>query len=312
MIDIVFLGTPDFAVPSLKALVENGYNVKAVFTQPDRPKGRGNKVQFSPVKEYALSQNIPVYQPDRIKTEENAKILKDLKPDLMITAAFGQILSKENLESAPLGCINVHGSLLPKYRGSSPIQWAVINGEEKTGITTMYTDIGVDCGDIVMQKELSIGENETAGELFDRLALLGAETLIETVKLVEKGEITRTPQDHSQATHFPMLDKAMGEIDFSKTAKEIKNLVRGLNPWPVAWTKCQGDIIKVYAVSVLDEKSDAPAGTIISADSKNGLKVKCGDGVISIDVLQLSGKKAMDAKTFFVGNKLKADKLTNE
>ncbi len=312
MIDIVFLGTPDFAVPSLKALVENGYNVKAVFTQPDRPKGRGNKVQFSPVKEYALSQNIPVYQPDRIKTEENAKILRDLKPDLMITAAFGQILSKENLESAPLGCINVHGSLLPKYRGSSPIQWAVINGEEKTGITTMYTDIGVDCGDIVMQKELCISENETAGELFDRLAVLGAETLIETVKLVEKGEIVRTPQDHSQATHYPMLDKAMGEIDFSKTAKEIKNLVRGLNPWPVAWTKCQDDIIKVYAVSVLDEKSNASVGTIISADSKNGLKVKCGDGVISIDVLQLSGKKAMDAKTFFVGNKLKADKLTNE
>lgn len=312
MIDIVFLGTPDFAVPSLKALVENGYNVKAVFTQPDRPKGRGNKVQFSPVKEYALSQNIPVYQPDKIKKEENVRILKDLKPDLMITAAFGQILSKENLESAPLGCINVHGSLLPKYRGSSPIQWAVINGEEKTGITTMYTDIGVDCGDIIMTKELSIGENETAGELFDRLAVLGAETLLETVKLVEKGEIIRTPQDHSQATHYPMLDKSMGLIDFSKNAKDIKNLVRGLNPWPVAWTKCQEDIIKVYAVSILDEKSNAPAGTIICADSKNGLKVKCGDGVVSIDVLQLSGKKAMDAKTFFVGNKLKADKLTNE
>ncbi len=312
MIDIVFLGTPDFAVPSLKALVENGYNVKAVFTQPDRPKGRGNKVQFSPVKEYALSQNIPVYQPDKIRREENAKILKDLKPDLMITAAFGQILSKENLESAPLGCINVHGSLLPKYRGSSPIQWAVINGEKTTGITTMYTDIGVDCGDVILKKEISIGENETAGELFDRLAILGAETLLETLKLVEAGKVQRTPQNESEATHYPMLDKAMGLIDFNKDAEDIKNLVRGLNPWPVAWTKCADEIIKIYSVSVVDEKSDLNPGQIICADSKNGLKVKCGNGVISIDVLQLSGKKAMESKTFFVGNKLKADKFTNE
>lgn len=312
MIDIVFLGTPDFAVPSLKALVENGYNVKAVFTQPDRPKGRGNKVQFSPVKEYALSQNIPVYQPDKIRREENAKILKDLKPDLMITAAFGQILSKENLESAPLGCINVHGSLLPKYRGSSPIQWAVINGEKTTGITTMYTDIGVDCGDVILKKEISIGENETAGELFDRLAILGAETLLETLKLVEAGKVQRTPQNESEATHYPMLDKAMGLIDFNKDAEDIKNLVRGLNPWPVAWTKCADEIIKIYSVSVVDEKSDLNPGQIICADSKNGLKVKCGNGVISVDVLQLSGKKAMESKTFFVGNKLKADKFTNE
>lgn len=312
MIDIVFLGTPDFAVPSLKALIDNGYNVKAVFTQPDRPKGRGNKVQFSPVKEYAISQNIPVYQPDKIRTEENAKILKDLKPDLMITAAFGQILSKENLKSAPLGCINVHGSLLPKYRGSSPIQWAVINGEKVTGITTMYTDIGVDCGDIILKKEIFIGENETAGELFDRLALLGADTLIETLELLKENKIVRTPQKEEEATHYPMLDKSMGIIDFSKKAIEIKNLVRGLNPWPVAWTKCDEDIVKIYSVSVLNENSDAEPGTIITSDSKNGLKVKCGDGVISIDVLQLPGKKAMDAKTFFVGNKLKADKFKNE
>ena len=205
--DIVFLGTPDFAVPSLKALIENGYNVKAVFTQPDRPKGRGNKVQFSPVKECALEYNIPVYQPEKIRLEENAKILKELKPDLMITCAFGQILSKENLDTAPLGCINVHGSLLPKYRGSSPIQWAVINGESETGITTMYTDIGVDCGDIIHQNTVKIGDNETAGELFDRLAVLGAQTLLETLKLLEENKLTRTPQDHSQSTHYPMLDK---------------------------------------------------------------------------------------------------------
>ncbi len=312
MIDIVFLGTPDFAVPSLKALVENGYNVKAVFTQPDRPKGRGNKVQFSPVKEYAISQCIPVYQPDKIRLEEHAKILKDLKPDLMITVAFGQILSKENLESARLGCINVHGSLLPKYRGSSPIQWAVINGEKETGVTTMFTDIGVDCGDIILKKSVEIGENETAGELFDRLSDLGAEVLIETLELVEKDRLVRTPQDHSKATHFPMLDKKMAQIDFSKTSNEIKNLVRGMNPWPIAWTKCGDDIIKVYSVTVLDEQADSEPGTVLCADNRNGLKVKTGDGVISIDLLQFPGKKTMDAKVFFVGNKLKADKLINE
>ena len=310
--DIVFLGTPDFAVPSLKALIENGYNVKAVFTQPDRPKGRGNKVQYSPVKECALSYNIPVFQPEKIRTEENAKILKDLKPDLMITCAFGQILSQENLDSAPLGCINVHGSLLPKYRGSSPIQWAVINGESETGITTMYTDIGVDCGDIIHQNTIKIGENETAGELFDRLSELGAKTLIETLKLLDENKLTRTPQDHSKATHYPMLDKKMGGIDFSKTSEHIKNLVRGLNPWPVAWFKAGEDIVKVYSVSILNETTNKKPGTVLSADSKQGLKVATGNGVISIDVLQFPGKKSMDAKTYFVGNKLKADFLTNE
>ncbi len=310
--DIVFLGTPDFAVPSLKALIENGYNVKAVFTQPDRPKGRGNKVQFSPVKEYALSKDIPVYQPQKIRNPEDAKILKDLKPDLMITCAFGQILSQENLDSAPLGCINVHGSLLPKYRGSSPIQWAVINGESETGISTMYTDIGVDCGDIIHQNAIKIGENETAGELFDRLADLGAQTLIETLKLLEAGEIVRTPQDHLKATHYPMLDKQMGAIDFNKSSQEIKNLVRGFNPWPVAYAKCGEDIIKIYSVSVIDEKTTKAPGTILCADSKNGFKVATGDGVISIDVLQIASKKAMESKIFFVGNKLKADFLTNE
>ncbi|MBR2860782.1 MAG: methionyl-tRNA formyltransferase [Clostridia bacterium] len=312
MIDIVFLGTPDFAVPSLKALVENGYNVKAVFTQPDRPKGRGNKLAFSPVKEYALSQNIPVYQPEKIKQADAAQVLKELKPDLMITAAFGQILSKENLESAPLGCVNVHGSLLPKYRGSSPIQWAVINGEKETGITTMYTDVGVDCGDIILQKKLTIGENETAGELFDRLAILGAETLIETVKMIENGLAKRTPQNHAEATHFPMLDKKTAGIDFSWDSNRIKNFVRGNNPWPIAWAKCGEDIIKIYSVTVLDEKTNKAPGTILSADSKCGFKVATGDGVISLDSIQFPGKKVMDSKIYFVGNSVCTEKLTND
>ncbi len=312
MIDIVFLGTPDFAVPSLKALVDNGYNVKAVFTQPDRPKGRGNKMVFPPVKEFAIEHNIPVYQPEKIRTEDNAKILKELKPDLMVTAAFGQILSKENLESARLGCVNVHGSLLPKYRGSSPIQWADINGEKETGITTMFTDVGVDCGDILLQKKTEIGENETAGELFDRLALLGAETLIETVKMIENGTAKRTPQNHEEATHFPMLDKKKAFIDYSLNAEQIKNFVRGNNPWPIAWTGCDDEIIKVYSCSVSNIKTNKEPGTVLYADNKNGLVVACKDGAVSFDVIQLPGKKAMDSKTYFVGNKLNQDKFTNE
>lgn len=305
--DIVFLGTPDFAVPSLKALVENGYNVKAVITQPDRPKGRGNKLAMSPVKEYALSKQIPVYQPEKIKNEP--EILSALKPDLMITAAFGQILSKENLDAAPLGCVNVHGSLLPKYRGSSPIQWAVINGEEETGITTMYTALGVDCGDIILQEKTKIGKNETAGELFDRLANLGAEVLIKTVELIKEGKAPRTPQVEAEATHFPMLDKQKAKIDFSFTAKQIENLVRGLNPWPIAWSTCGEEVVKIYAAHIVDKKSNAVAGTIVLANKEDGILVATGDNLLSIDVFQVPGKKAMDAKVFLLGNKLKADRF---
>jgi len=310
MIDIVFLGTPDFAVPSLKALVENGYNVKAVFTQPDRPQGRGNRVAYSPVKEYALENSIPVFQPARIRLEP--ELLESLKPDLMVTCAFGQILSRENLAVPKLGCVNVHGSLLPKYRGSSPIQWAVINGEKETGITTMFTDIGVDCGDILLQKKTEIGENETAGELFDRLSLLGAETLIETVKLLEEGKITRIKQNEDEATHYPMLDKQNAWLDFSKSAFEINNKIRGLNPWPVAWTVCGGEIIKIYSAKVTDKKSSKAPGTVVTCDSKNGLMVATGDYDLAIDLMQLSGKKAMNSRVFFVGNNLKADILKYE
>lgn len=305
--DIVFLGTPDFAVPSLKALVENGYNVKAVITQPDRPKGRGNKLTPSPVKQYALSKQIPVFQPEKIKNEP--EILNSLKPDLMITAAFGQILSKENLDAAPLGCVNVHGSLLPKYRGSSPIQWSVINGEKETGITTMYTALGVDCGDIILQEKIEIKNGETAGELFDRLALLGAEVLIKTVELIKDGKAPRTPQKESEATHFPMLDKQKAKIDFSLPAKQIENLVRGLNPWPIAWSTCREEVVKIYAAHVVDKKSNALAGTIVSANKEDGILVATKDNLISLDVLQVPGKKAMEAKVFLLGNKLKADRF---
>ncbi len=309
MIDIVFLGTPDFAVPSLKALVDNGYNVKAVFTQPDRPKGRGNKVAFSPVKEFALEHSIPVFQPQKIRLEP--ELLESLKPDLMVTAAFGQILSQRNLDAARLGCVNVHGSLLPAYRGSSPIQWAVINGEKETGITTMFTALGVDSGDILLQEKLLIGENETAGELFDRLASLGASTLIKTVKMIENGTAKRIPQDEALATHFPMLSKENARIDFSQPAEKIKNFVRGMNPWPVAWCMAGENVIKVYSVKVTDIVSTKPAGTVITADAKRGLTVATGDRDISIELLQFPGKKVMEARTFFVGNSLGTDVLTN-
>lgn len=305
--DIVFLGTPDFAVPSLEALVENGYNVKAVITQPDRPKGRGNKLTPSPVKEYALSKNIPVFQPEKIKNEP--EILNSLKPDLMITAAFGQILSKENLDAAPLGCVNVHGSLLPKYRGSSPIQWAVINGEKETGITTMYTALGVDCGDIILQEKTEIKKGETAGELFDRLAILGAEVLIKTVELISKGKAPRTPQKESEATYFPMLDKQKAKIDFNLPAIEIENLVHGLNPWPIAWSTCGGEVVKIYSARALDKKTNACPGTIVSANKEDGILVATKENLLSIDVLQVPGKKAMEANVFLLGNKLKADKF---
>ena len=306
MIDIVFLGTPDFAVPSLKALVENGYRVKAVFTQPDRPKGRGNKLAFSPVKAYALEKGIAVYQPERIRLPEPAAVLRALKPDLMVTAAFGQILSKENLDSARLGCVNVHGSLLPAYRGSSPIQWAVINGEKETGITTMYTDIGVDCGDIILQRKLGIGEEETAGELFERMAPLGAQVLLETVRLIEEGRAPRLAQDETLATHFPMLDKKSAAIDFTQEALKIKNQIRGLNPWPVAWTMCGDAVLKVYSATVLEKKAQDAPGTIACADEKQGLVVCTGDRLLSLDIIQFPGKKAMDAKIYLRGNSLAA------
>ncbi len=309
MIDIVFLGTPDFAVPSLAALIENGYNVKAVFTQPDRPKGRGNKVSFSPVKEYALAHSIPVFQPQKIRLDP--ELLEELKPDLMVTAAFGQILSQRNLDAARLGCVNVHGSLLPAYRGSSPIQWAVINGEKVTGVTTMFTALGVDSGDILLQSRLDIGEDETAGELFDRLSLLGADTLIKTVKMIENGTAKRIPQNESLATHFPMLSKENAGIDFSQKAAKIKDLVRGLNPWPVAWCMAGEDVLKIYSVKVTEIRSTKPAGRVVYADNKHGLVVATGDFDISVGVLQFPGKKAMDARTYFVGNSLKTDFLTN-
>ena len=304
---VVFLGTPDFAVPSLEALIENGYDVVGVFTQPDRPAKRGHKLMAPPVKECALKHGIELFQFEKIKQEAGVSALKSLQPDIMITVAFGQILSKEILDIPPKGCINVHGSLLPKYRGAAPIQWAIINGETVTGVTTMYTDIGLDTGDIIQKKEIEIGERETAGELFDRMSPLGAELLIQTLKDIENGNIQREPQNEAEASHYPMLKKEMGHLAFSKTPKELCNLVRGVTPWPGAYFMLDSDIIKVLEVVPVEIEHDKIAGTILKASVKEGLVVACKNGAIEIIELKAPSGKQMSAKNYLMGRKIEPE-----
>ena len=294
------MGTPDFAVPSLKALMENSYNVVGVFCQPDRPKGRGHKLAACPVKELA-QQSIPVYQPERIKRPEGVEMLKALKPDLCVTAAFGQLLSQEILDIPRLGTINVHSSLLPKHRGSAPINWSVIMGDTVTGVTTMFTDKGMDTGDILLMRETPIGEKETAGELSDRLAQMGAELLIETIRALEAGTLTRIPQDHDAATYEPKMDKELGRIDWSKSARVIDCLVRGTTPWPGAFTTLGDQTIKVFELEIKGAATGEP-GEIIAADAKNGLIVSCGDHDVELKQIQMPGAKRMNAKDYLRGH----------
>jgi len=295
------MGTPDFAVPSLKALIENGYDVVGVFCQPDRPKGRGHKLAACPVKELA-QQSIPVFQPERIKRPEGVEMLRALKPDLCVTAAFGQLLSQEILDIPPMGTINVHSSLLPKHRGSAPINWSIIKGDQVTGVTTMFTDKGMDTGDILLMRETPIGEKENAGELSDRLAVMGAELLIETIRALEAGTLVRTPQDHEQATYEPKMDKELGRIDWGKTAKEIDWLVRGATPWPGAFTTLGDQAIKVFEVEILPGAASGEPGKIAGADAKNGFVVSCGDHDVELKVIQMPGAKRMNAKDYLRGH----------
>ena len=302
---IVFLGTPDFAVSSLSAITEKGYQIVGVYTQPDRQKGRGYKLTMPPVKELALKYHLPVYQCERIRNKENVETLRALKPDIMVTVAYGQILSQEILDIPPLGCVNVHASLLPKYRGSSPVHWAIINGEKKTGITTMYTSLGVDQGDIILQRSVPIREEETAGELYDRLSYLGAKVLINTLELIIEGTAPRIPQNEESATHCPMLKKEDGQVDFEKPVKDVHNRIRGVTPWPGAFGKINGKVVKIWKVSPEDtEKCFAKPGEIVFSDRENGMIVKCSDGCLKIEELQLPGGRKMTAKEFLVGNKL--------
>ena len=295
----VFMGTPEFAVPTLQALIDH-HEVLAVVTQPDKQRGRGKKMQFPPVKEKAVEYDIPVYQPQRARDEEFIEELKNLNPDVIVVVAYGQILPESILNIPKYGCINVHGSLLPKYRGAAPIQWAVLDGEEKTGITTMYMEKGLDTGDMIDKAEVVLDKKETAGSLHDKLMVLGADLLLETLKKLEDGTAVREKQNDEESCYAKMLSKDMGQIDFTKSAREIECLIRGMNPWPSAYTFLNGKTLKVWKCKVSTEKTDAVPGTIFLAD-KEGIHTACGEGVLILTEVQLEGKKRMETEAFLRG-----------
>ena len=320
--NIVFMGTPDFARESLQKLVESGYNVSLVITNPDKPRGRGLKAQYSPVKGYAIEAELEIEEPLKLKNnEEIINKIKEKEPDIICVVAYGKIIPKEILELPKIGCINVHGSLLPKYRGAAPIQWAVINGDKKTGITTMFINEKMDEGDMLLKKEVKIGEDETLGEVWDKLSTVGANLLVKTIEKIEDGTIKRIPQDskgQEKPTYAPMLDKSIAQIDWEhKTAKEIKNLVRGLNPIMGAYTFINNKKIKIWKAQVLDEKdfvqqyeysvedlNNKKFGDVLIADSKKGLFIKAIEGVISVLEIQAENARKMDVLDFLRGNKL--------
>lgn len=299
---IVFMGTPDFAVGSLQALCESGkHEILAVVTQPDRPKGRGNKLLQTPVKEYALEQGFTVYQPQKVKTPEFVELLHELQPELIVVAAFGQFLSKEILELPKYGCINVHASLLPKYRGAAPIQYAIIKGEKESGVTIMQMDIGMDTGAMLDKVVVPIAENTTMGELHDALREQGATLLLQVIDKIAAGTAVAEPQDDAQATYATLLDRSMEHIDWSKTAQEVHNLIRGFNPAPSTFTKLpNGKSLKIWGSKMTDKSSAAAAGTVIET-GKHSFFVACGEGVLEITEVQPESKKRMPAQVFLNG-----------
>ena len=298
---VVFMGTPDIAATCLKKIIEDGMDVVAVYTQPDRPKGRGMKVVFSAVKEVAISHNLPVFQPEHFREEETVEQLRALQPDVLAVVAYGRILPQRVLDIPKLGCINIHASLLPQYRGSAPYQWAVLDGLAETGVSAQYMAAKMDAGDVIGVAKTPIGENETAGQLLDRLAVLGADLLRDTLRQVENGTAVATKQDESAVTYAPMLDKSMCSIDFTKSARQIHNQVRGLHPWPVATMELKGQRFKVHETRVLD-RSGKP-GEILELN-KQGLVIACGEGAIEIRQLQAEGGKRMAAPVYFRGHPL--------
>ena len=304
MTRVVFMGTPEFAVPSLNALCEAGFDVVGVFTQPDRPAGRGKKLTACPVKQCALQRGLDVYQFEKVKTPEGVAQLKALEPDVMITAAFGQILTREILDIPKRGTVNVHASLLPKHRGSAPINQAILCGDGEAGVTLMLTDVGIDTGDMLVSRATPIGELETAGELIERLSVIGAELLKDALPKYLSGEITPVRQDESQASYEPMLNKAMGEIDWTKDARTVANQVRGLNPWPCAYTEMPGGTLKLYLAKAVQDDSDAAPGTVIVSGPKAGLVVKCGTGALEVLEMQALNAKRMAAKAYLMGRKI--------
>lgn len=303
---VIFMGTPDFSVGTLKALAEAGHEVVLAVTQPDKPKGRGKEMQFPPVKETALSYGIPVFQPEKIRRPECIEELKKYKADVMVVIAFGQILPKEILEMTPYGCINVHASLLPKYRGAAPIQWSIIEGEKVTGVTTMQMDEGLDTGDMLLKTEIVMDEKETGGSLHDKLAEAGAALCVETLKRLEEGSIIPEKQGESPTAYARMLDKKLGEIKWEQSAAAIERLIRGLSPWPSAYTCLQDKTMKIWDASVADASSAKECGEpgTVAEVKKNTFTVQTGDGVLEIRELQMPGKKRMDAGAFLRGYKL--------
>ena len=301
---IVFMGTPEFAVPSLRALLDNGYEVVGAITQPDRPAGRGHKLTPCPVKLLAQERGVPVYQFEKIKNQEGVDCLRTLKPDLVVTAAFGQLLSREILEIPQYGTVNVHASLLPKYRGSAPINWCILNGEKVAGVTTMLTDIGMDTGDMLLKAQTDVGELETAGELTQRLSEIGAKLLIDTLKFYPHGGLKSVPQNEAEASYQPMLTKEMGRIDWTKSAQEISCQVRGLNPWPCAYTESGDGRLKIYLAKPCAAEGAAEPGTVAVSSAKEGLKIACGEGWLEVLEMQAPNAKRMSAKAYLQGKKI--------
>lgn len=306
---ILFMGTPDFAVASLSALLTAGHEVCGVFTQPDKPKNRGMKLQASPVKEFALAHNIPVFQPVKMRDGEAMGYIRDLDPALIVVAAYGRILPDDILDYPAHGCINVHSSLLPRYRGAAPINWAILNGDKTTGVTIMHMATELDAGDIILQGETDIGPDETAPELFDRLAALGGQLLVEAVGQIERGEAARTPQTASEATYAPMLGRELSPMDWAKPAQTLHDQVRGLLPWPCATAEFGGVRCKVFSTAVLDGTMDLEPGTVAEA-GKNGIVMACGGGsLLRVRELQPDGKKRMAAADFLRGHPLAAGEM---
>jgi methionyl-tRNA formyltransferase len=298
--NIIFMGSPDLAAVVLDKLVHSEHKVLAVVTQPDKPKGRGNQVLSTPVKELAARYDIPVLQPNRVREEGFFPVLKGINPDAIVVAAFGQIIPKTILDLPKFGCINVHASLLPKYRGSAPIQWSIINGEEKTGITIMHMDAGIDTGDMIIKAEVPIDAKETGGSLHDKLAVCGGELLLKALALIENGTAPREKQKDEESSYVKILDKSMGLIDFNRTAVEIERFIRGLNPWPSAYTYLEGKTLKIWDADVVDTKADGKPGEIIAV-TKDSLLIKTAKGELAVKELQLEGKKRMSAEAFLRG-----------
>ncbi len=304
---IVFMGTPDFAAASLKKLIDEKYDVIGVFTQPDKPRDRGMKLSYSPVKELAMENGISVYQPTKLRDGTATELVKSLEPDILVVVAYGRILPDDMLEVPKYGAINVHASLLPKYRGAAPIQWAVLNGDKITGVSTMYLASEMDTGDIIYTAETEIGEFETSGELFDRLMVMGAELLDRTLRDIEAGVAPRTPQDHSSASYVKMLDKSLSPIDWAKTPREIIKHIYGLQPWPVATAELDGKAFKIYSAEYTQTKTIKSPGSIVSV-GKKGIEIAClGGETVLITELQAAGKKRMKASDYLLGHPIKVD-----